>query len=154
MFNFWPYFFQFPQKNVLTMCLLLTCCVLAACVHACCLLAACVLACCLLAVCLMCAGCVHDACFIHALCMLDMYLLVFNFCLICQMHFEFLSKIQLYQRVTFICLWIISQLLFTPKYGELLPTNQPTDQPTNWVNEAPFGRSLISYKTSQYTLVL
>ena len=59
------------------------------------------------------------ACCALAACLLHVWSCVYNAL------FESPSKIRLYQRVTFICPWVISQQLLTPKYGraEMLPSH-------------------------------
>ena len=72
-----------------------------------------------------------SACLLRACCIHGVLLLVFDICLclifaLCVLNalFKFPSKFRLYQWVTFICLWVISQYLLTPKYGraQLLPS--------------------------------
>ena len=83
-------------------------------------------ACCVLDECLMCAWCLHDACLLLVTSLVCTFLcFMFTSCVLNAL-FEFPSKTRHYQRVTFICLWVISQYLLTPKYGraELLPSQR------------------------------
>ena len=88
MFNFLPYLFQFSQNVERIECVLTACFLHAYSVLAACLMPACLLpAWCVFDTCLICVWYVLDACLMCAWSVLDVYLLAFNLCLMCLMHF-------------------------------------------------------------------